>query len=132
MRPDAAINFWEGETLKIADGVTLIRCGGHFAGGTVLHWQQSGGGRGALMGGDIVMVVPDRNYVSFMWSFPNLVPLSGPAVEKIGATLEPFEFETIYGPFFDRDIRNGAKNAVRRSVKRYVDAINHAGIADRL
>jgi hypothetical protein len=132
MRPDPAIKFWEGDTLEIADGVTLIRCGGHFAGGTVLHWQQGGGGRGALMGGDIVMVVPDRNYVSFMWSFPNLVPLSAPAVEKVGAALEPFEFETIYGPFFDRDIHKGGKEVVRLSVKRYVDAINRAGIAERL
>lgn len=78
------------------------------------------------------MVVPDRNSVSFMGSFPNLVPLSAPAVEKVGAALEPFEFETIYGPFFDRDIRKGGKEVVRRSVKRYVDAINRAGIAEQL
>jgi hypothetical protein len=38
MRPDKAIDFWEGETRTLADGLTLIRCGGHFEGGTVLHW----------------------------------------------------------------------------------------------
>ncbi|MFI5242952.1 MAG: MBL fold metallo-hydrolase, partial [Gemmatimonadales bacterium] len=38
MRPDSAIEFWEGETRALADGLTLIRCGGHFEGGTVLHW----------------------------------------------------------------------------------------------
>jgi hypothetical protein len=132
MRPDPAVKFWDGETFSLADGVTLIRCGGHFAGGTVLHWRQAGGGRGALMSGDIVMVVPDRNYVSFMRSYPNLVPLSAPAVERIGAALEPFEFETIYGAFFDRNILKGGKQAVKRSVQRYVAAIRGDGSADLL
>ncbi len=37
MRPDPVIKLWDGDTLPLASGVTLIRCGGHFAGGTVLH-----------------------------------------------------------------------------------------------
>ena len=37
MRPDPAIRHWEGETLELGDGLTLIRGGGHFAGGTMLH-----------------------------------------------------------------------------------------------
>ena len=37
MRPDPVINPWDGDNLSLANGVTLIRCGGHFAGGTVLH-----------------------------------------------------------------------------------------------
>ena len=45
MRPDAAVRHWEGETLTLWDGVTLVRCGGHFPGGTVLHW--AGGAVGA-------------------------------------------------------------------------------------
>ena len=49
MRPDPSIQFWDGDALTLADGVTLIRCGGHFAGGTVLHWAQGGWGRGALL-----------------------------------------------------------------------------------
>src|SRR5690606_37938090 len=32
MRPDDAIVFWDGETKSLADGVTLVRCGGHFEG----------------------------------------------------------------------------------------------------
>ena len=38
MRPDPVVAFWEGETQELCPGVTLLRCGGHFAGGTVLHW----------------------------------------------------------------------------------------------
>jgi hypothetical protein len=132
MRPDPAIRLWDGDTLPLAKGVTLIRCGGHFAGGTVLHWAQGAGGRGALFSGDIVMVIGDRNYVSFMRSYPNMVPLSAPAVERIGATLEPFDFEAIYGAFFDRNIAQGGKQAVKRSVERYVAAIRGDGSADLL
>jgi hypothetical protein len=132
MRPDPAIKLWEGDSLPLATGVTLIRCGGHFAGGTVLHWKQGAGGRGALFSGDIVMVIGDRNYVSFMRSYPNMVPLSAPAVERIGATLEPFAFDAIYGAFFDRNIAQGGKQAVKRSVERYVAAIRGDGSADLL
>jgi glyoxylase-like metal-dependent hydrolase (beta-lactamase superfamily II) len=132
MRPDPAIKLWEGDTLPLATGVTLIRCGGHFAGGTVLHWKQGAGGRGALFSGDIVMVIGDRNYVSFMRSYPNMVPLSAPAVERIGTTLEPFAFDAIYGAFFDRNIAQGGKQAIKRSVERYVAAIRGDGSADLL
>src|ERR1700757_2975139 len=64
MRPDKAIVFWEGETRNLGDGLTLIRCGGHFDGGTVLHWASGAGGKGALLSGDIIQVVPDRKNVS--------------------------------------------------------------------
>src|SRR3954447_6709944 len=37
MRPDSSIVFWSGETHALGEGVTLVRLGGHFAGGTVLH-----------------------------------------------------------------------------------------------
>jgi len=33
MRPDQAIVSWEGETRELAEGLTLVRCGGHFVGG---------------------------------------------------------------------------------------------------
>ena len=47
MRPDPAIEFWDGDTKALHDGLTLIRCGGHFEGGTVLHWPAGADGEGA-------------------------------------------------------------------------------------
>ena len=123
MRPDPAIKLWQGETHQLADGVTLIRCGGHFAGGVVLHWAGGGNGGGALLPGDIVQAIPDKNHVSFMRSYPNLLPLSAPAVARIARALEPFEFSTIYGPFFGRDVMVDGKDVLRRSVVRYLAAI---------
>jgi hypothetical protein len=132
MRPDPVIELWEGETLALAPGVTLIRCGGHFAGGTVLHWAAGADGRGALLSGDILQVIPDRNYVGFMRSYPNLIPLSAPAVAHIGATLAPFSFDVIYGAFFDRGAARGGKDVVKRSVERYIARISGDGKADQL
>jgi hypothetical protein len=43
MRDSPAIHFWEGDALEIFPSVTLLRLGGHFAGGTVLHWQEGEG-----------------------------------------------------------------------------------------
>lgn len=47
MRPDPAMVFWEGPTYPIASGLTLIHCGGHFPGSTVLHWAAGADRRGA-------------------------------------------------------------------------------------
>ena len=41
VNPSPAVQLWDGETHRLWDGVTLIRCGGHFEGGTVLHWQEA-------------------------------------------------------------------------------------------
>ena len=61
----------------------MICAGGHYPGGVVLHWAAGAGGKGALLSGDIVQVVQDNKSVSFMWSFPNFIPLSAPRVEGV-------------------------------------------------
>ena len=126
MRPDSCIRLWDGETLDLLPDVTLIRCGGHFPGGSVLHWAKGAGGRGVLCAADIATVGPDRKSLSFMRSYPNLIPLSPERVTAIGAALEPFAFDTIYSHFFDRVIATGGKQALRASIQRYIDAVGGA------
>jgi len=123
MRPNQAISFWDGETKTLEGGVTLIRCGGHFNGGAVLHWGAGAGGKGALLTGDIIQVVADRKHVSFMYSYPNFIPLSPTSVERIVQAVEPFEYEKIYGAFWDTLIDKDGKAAVTRSAVRYQRAI---------
>jgi hypothetical protein len=123
MRPDPCIEFWSGETHELWDGMTLIRAGGHFAGGTVLHWPAGAEGRGALLSGDILQVAQDRRWVSFMYSFPNYVPLSAAEVDRIVATVQPFEFDRIYGAWWDRNVERDAREAVLRSADRYKRAL---------
>lgn len=120
MRPDAAIQHWDGDVKELGDGLTLIRGGGHFPGGTILHQAD---GAGALLTGDIIQVIPDRTHVAFMWSYPNMVPLPESAVLGIGVAVEPFEYDAIYGAWWGRLIPSGAKDVVRRSVERYGAAL---------
>ncbi len=120
MRPDPAIEHWDGETNELGNGLTLIRGGGHFPGGTMLHRAE---GAGSLLTGDIIQVIPDRTHVAFMWSYPNLVPLPESAVHGIAAAVEPFEYDAIYGAWWDRLIPSGATEVVRRSVERYGAAL---------
>jgi glyoxylase-like metal-dependent hydrolase (beta-lactamase superfamily II) len=124
VRPDPLIHFWDGETHELGSGVTLIRCGGHFEGGQVLHWRDGD----ALLSGDIVMVIPDRRYVSFMYSYPNLIPLSASKVQHVGDALAPFAFDRIYGAWWDRVVASGGSEAVRRSADRYVRAVSEPGL----
>jgi hypothetical protein len=124
MRPDRALQFWDDETLDIPGGLTLVRCGGHFEGSAVLHWPEGAGGRGALLTGDTLQVLPDLEHVSFMRSYPNLIPLGAPAIEKIARAIEPLKYDRIYGAWWDRHIESDAKNAVARSADRYLAAIS--------
>jgi hypothetical protein len=123
MRPDPAIVFWEGDTLPLGDGLTLLRLGGHFAGAQVLHWASGAGGRGVLLAGDILQVVQDRRFVSFMYSYPNYIPLPAASVRRMVAMLEPYLFERVYGAWFGAVVRADAKAAVRRSAERYIRAL---------
>jgi hypothetical protein len=123
MRPDPAIAFWEEESKPLFGGLTLIRCGGHFAGGTVAHWPAGAEGKGALLVGDILQVVSDRRYVSFMYSYPNLIPLPARTVQQIVDAVEPYPFDRLYGAWCDRVVAYDGKAAVRRSAERYVRAI---------
>ena len=123
MRPDPAIELWAGETLQILPDVTLIRCGGHFPGGSVLHWATGAEGRGVLCSSDIATITTDRKFLTFMRSYPNFIPLSAKEVGGIAAALAPFAFDTIYGHYFDRVIPSGAKKILKISVERYLRAI---------
>ena len=120
MRKNRHIQFWRGTTLSLWDGLTLINCGGHFEGGTVLHWAAGANGRGALLTGDIIQVVQDRGCVSFMRSYPNLIPLGPAAIHRILQTIELFAFEQIYGAWWKANVLADAKAAVARSAERYL------------
>ncbi|HVY15614.1 MAG TPA: MBL fold metallo-hydrolase [Rhodopila sp.] len=121
-RQDPAVNFWDGDTLELSPGVTVIRCGGHFPGSSVLHWAAGAQGKGALLTGDTLQVRPDKG-LTFMHSYPNLIPLPAPPVQRIADTLAPWSFETIYGGWWERVIPANAKQVMARSVTQYIAAV---------
>jgi len=123
MRPDKRIVFWESETYTLLPDITLIRCGGHFPGSSALHWAGGAGGKGVLMTGDTIMVVADTRWVTFMYSYPNTIPLNRAAVEGIVTAVAPFEFDRLYSGWWEKVVPTDAKNAVKRSAERYIRAI---------
>src|SRR5262245_33825693 len=123
MRPDPVVRFWEGKTKELFGGLVLVNTGGHFEGFQVLHWPGGAGGKGVLLSGDQPQVCRDRRWVSFMYSYPNLIPLPAKAIRRIAAALKPLEYERLYGAFPGLTVAKDAKGAVERSAARYLRAI---------
>ncbi|MFB2563093.1 MBL fold metallo-hydrolase [Rhizobium sp. IMFF44] len=121
-RRSALLRPWTGETLSIGQA-TMIRCGGHFDGSCVLHCPWLEGGRGALFVGDTMQVTMDRRFVSFMRSYPNLIPLDAKAVTAISEAVRSYRFEAIYGAFPGRTVESDGNGVVERSAQRYIKAI---------
>jgi hypothetical protein len=119
-RPDDAVVFWDGETREITGGLTLINAGVHFDGGQVLHWAGADDGEGALFTGDIFTVVHDRRWMSFMHSYPNLIPERPKTIRRAVALMQPYGFGRVYGGWWRRNIRTDGAEALRRSADRYL------------
>lgn len=128
-RHDSVIHLWHGDELEVVPGVRSILCGGHFPGSCVLHWRNGADGKGALFTSDTILPVEDRRWVSFMYSYPNLIPVGPTAIERIIRTIEPLAFERIYGgPMYGSGgqrpiITNNARETVLRSAYRYLHHI---------
>ena len=123
MRPDDVVTFWDGDTKSLLGGLTLVKTGGHFDGFQVLHWPAGGGGKGVLLSGDQPYVCQDRTWVSFMWSYPNLIPLGPAAIKQVAKSLKPLAFDRLYGAFPEQVVTADAKGVVERSADRYLTRI---------
>jgi hypothetical protein len=73
-----------------------------------------------LLTGDTITVAPDHRFVSFMRSYPNLIPLSASEVRRVVATVEPYRFDRIYGGWWDRVVDRNGVAAIQNSAARYI------------
>ena len=114
------VHLWDGDSIEALPGRTLYKAGIHFAGGTILHWPAGAGGGGALCTGDIFQVVEDRRWISFMYSYPNLIPEHPDTIANAVRMVDPLPFEVIYGAWWGKVVTEDAKAAVGRSAERYL------------
>jgi len=121
-RLDAVIHFWVEDRLELAEGMHLIRCGGHFPGSAILHWAQGAGGQGAVLSGDTLQVRPDKR-LTFMRSYPNLIPLDATRVQGIADALANLRYEAVYGGWWERVVAVNAKQVMAESVAQYMAAL---------
>lgn len=76
-----------------------------------------------MLAGDVLQVVQDRRFVSFMYSYPNLVPLPGRIVARIARQVAAYGFDRIYGAWWGRVVERDGQAAVARSAERYLAAL---------
>jgi hypothetical protein len=113
------IEFWRGDSFSLGGGVTLVRTGGHFPGSTALHWES----RGALFVGDSPQVATNRRGVSFMYSYPNYIPMRSSDVRAMHERLASFEYEDVFGYSLGRNIIGRGRAAVNDSFDRFFAAV---------
>ncbi len=124
-RPDPVVEFWSGEA-EVLGGVRLIQCGGHFPGSAVLHLPDAADGRGALLTGDTVKGVMQPGMVTFMRSYPNMIPLSPRLVRQIVDRVTALPFDRLYDAFgvvVDKDAREVVETSARRYIGWATDEI---------
>ncbi|MEO9326455.1 MBL fold metallo-hydrolase [Gordonia aurantiaca] len=117
-RPDPVVEFWSDE-IEIAEGIRILRCGGHFPGSSVLHLPHAADGRGAILSGDTVKCVMQPGMVTFMRSYPNMLPLSPRLVRRIVARVSGLGFDRLYDAF-GGVVESAAPEVIETSARRYI------------
>ncbi|HEY5222134.1 MAG TPA: MBL fold metallo-hydrolase [Microbacteriaceae bacterium] len=116
-REDACIRSWRGD-LQVLPDVLLRTVGGHFPGSAVALWPAGADGLGVLLTGDSIFPSPNGTSVSFLRSYPNMLPLSAAVVERVARTSIELPFDRLYGNF-GGVVDSDAHAVIRRSAERY-------------
>ncbi|PWN31424.1 uncharacterized protein FA14DRAFT_114441, partial [Meira miltonrushii] len=117
------IVFIDQEQTMIGRGgqTKALLLGGHFPGSLVLLYKDN------LLIADTIQVVPSGLYkshekqrpnvtsVTFLWSYPNQIPLSGKEVRRVCEPLEKVQFTKAFGAFENFNIWNHAKEKILQS-----------------
>lgn len=121
-RPDNLV-LWSEDRLALTDEVELVHLAGHFAGSTGLWWKTGPRPGGALFPGDAVQVSSDRRFASFMYSYPNHIPLGPDALSDLRGRVEAMAFEDVFGFSPGREMIGDARAKLTASFDRYARAI---------
>lgn len=150
------VRRWIKGTSEIIPGVTAIQCGGHFDGSGVLHWENKLFIADTMMSVPVRLPRFFLNHThlkreysvdahqsgfynagqakrdqktttfSFMWSYPNMIPLPPNEIHGIWKALKPFEFDTTYGGFPGQNVtRKDLKKQVLESMKIFIKIGGH-------
>ncbi|KAL5001917.1 beta-lactamase-like protein [Aspergillus recurvatus] len=111
--------------------IVVIKTGGHFPGSTVLWWRSLK----TLLIADTIAVVPSGRYwvdrptgtasFTFMWSYPNMIPLSADDVHGIWKAIKHTEFEITRGAFIGMETDTDSKKRLLDSAQIFVKAMGY-------
>lgn len=132
------LNLYDTPQHQLAPGLTLVRCGGHFDGSAVLHWDRAKAvgpksftykrtppTTAVVFPSDTFMAAADKQTVSFMWSYPNSIPLPPRSVEAIWHAMRPYEFDDIIGSWPGQYVKREARRKLLFSAERFVRFEGH-------
>lgn len=119
-RPFPSLRHWAGDKLELAPGLTAHRLGGHFPGSSVLLWSEGERRkRPLLFSGDTIMPTPRG--ATFMYAYPNLLPLPAAQVRRMRAAIASLDFIQLRSAFAAKTMLGpGVKESVLRSADLYV------------
>ncbi|KAL4920012.1 beta-lactamase-like protein [Aspergillus aurantiobrunneus] len=141
MRGERQVLFTEGSLSFAPEGnyggddggadIVAIKTGGHFRGSTVLWWKSLK----TLLIADTIAVVPSGRYwvdrpagtasFTFMWSYPNMIPLSADDVHGVWKAIKHTEFEITRGAFIGMDTDTDSKKRLLDSAQIFVRAMGY-------
>ncbi|KAI0466213.1 beta-lactamase-like protein [Xylaria cf. heliscus] len=121
-------------------GTKVLKLGGHFPGSLVMLFE------GRLLIADTFLTTPSglgtweadavgtarerprgMNSYSFMWSYPNMIPLAPDALQHMWAILKNYEFGSTHGAFPGMDIVKTPEEMRRRVLESMQIQIKHSG-----
>lgn len=79
---------------------------------------------------DTICICPDNRTVSFMYSYPNYIPLGEAAVRKICERVSHVPFDRMYDAFRGI-VESGAAAVVRSCAERYISFLNGIEITSK-
>ncbi|PGH28014.1 hypothetical protein AJ80_00269 [Polytolypa hystricis UAMH7299] len=122
--------FWKGPELDLGD-VKIVKVGGHFPGSSVLLWKETK----KLLIADSITVVPSGVYhvdrppgtvsFTFMWSYPNMIPLPPDEVHSIWKAVSKLDFDDTHGAFWGRDTIGDSKRRVLESAQIFIKSMGY-------
>ncbi|KAF4463442.1 metallo-beta-lactamase family [Fusarium albosuccineum] len=132
MRKGPAHVFWKDREMSLLDGgFVAVKVAGHFPGSSVLLWRATR----KLFIADSILVVPSGVYhedrptgtasFTFMWSYPNMIPLPPDDVHNIWKAVSKLDFEDAHSAFATRNARGRAKERMLESAQLYIRAMGY-------
>lgn len=123
---DEKIQFWNNRHLDLWEGITAINTGGHFDGSSVLllPWHHP---KGILLTGDSLYITRNGKALTFMYSYPNHIPLPAYVIQEIDRRLSGIDFEKIYGAFAWANVEKDGRRIFDRSIASYLSIVRMDG-----
>lgn len=122
MYPDDRQVLWQGHRQELWDDICIINTGGHFDGSSLLYLPKHS--NGTILSGDTLYVTRDQKRVTFMYSYPNNIPLGKQAIYQIQDRMKGIVFDKIYGAFDFASIETRGREMFDFSVTDYMQRIS--------